>query len=181
MSETETSRGSAKSKSLFWLVLVVAAFALAADLLTKRWALSNLSETEDRPFLGDFLTFRLVHNSGAAFSLGESSTWIFTMLSAAIAGFMIWYATRLKSKWAAVIVGFILGGAIGNLFDRLTQPPGFGRGHVIDFINYNGWFVGNVADIWIVLGAVAIVILLMLQPEPSRATGQSVSETPIDE
>jgi len=55
----------------------------------------------------------------------------------------------------------VLGGALGNLTDRLTRDPGFGRGHVVDFIDYNGWFVGNVADIAIVSAAVLIAILAL--------------------
>ena len=129
-----------------WLVAVVALVGAASDLVTKWWALGALSDGQTRPVLGDFLTLRLVHNPGAAFSFGSQFTWVFTLLTVVILGASIWYATRVRSVWLAVMLGLIIGGAVGNLFDRLTRPPGFGRGEVVDFISYGNFFVGNVAD-----------------------------------
>ena len=60
---------------------------------------------------------------------------------------------------AAIALGLLLGGALGNLVDRFFRPPGPGRGHVVDFIDYFGWFVGNVADIAIVVAAGIIMVL----------------------
>lgn len=141
-----------------WVVLSVAAVAVMLDLLTKQWALRNLTEGESRPLIGDFIRLQLIHNPGAAFSFGEGFTWIFTILSIGILALIIWYSMTVTDTTLAVILGLIAGGAAGNLWNRLTQPPGFGRGHVVDFINYNGWFIGNVADIWIVLAAIGLVV-----------------------
>jgi signal peptidase II len=66
---------------------------------------------------------------------------------------------RLGSRGWAVALGMLLGGAVGNLADRLAREPGFGRGHVVDFLDYAGFFVGNVADIAIVAAAALIVLL----------------------
>lgn len=142
----------------FWIVVGVAAAALAIDLASKAWALANLTEGESRPLLGNFVRLQLIHNAGAAFSMGAGTTWIFTILSAVIIVAILWYARSVTSSVLAVILGFLAGGAAGNLWDRLTRPPGFGQGHVVDFLNYNNWFIGNVADIWIVVAAASLVI-----------------------
>ena len=73
-----------KKRSFFWLVALVAIAALGLDLLTKAWALANLEEGVAQPFLGNFIKLQLIHNPGAAFSLGAGSTWIFTILSIGI-------------------------------------------------------------------------------------------------
>ncbi len=159
---------------LFWLVLGVAGVALALDLWSKSWALKNLVEGQKRPFLGDFISLQLIHNPGAAFSLGAGSTWIFTALSVIILGAIIWYSTRVSSVPLAILLGLLAGGAAGNLWDRLTRPPGFGRGYVVDFLNYNDWFIGNVADIWIVGGAAALIVWKMFDDSSSS---KSVSKS----
>lgn len=145
------------------LVGVVALAALVSDLLTKQWALKHLAGGETRPVLGDFLTLRLVHNPGAAFSLGSSFTWMFTLLSVVIVVAAVWYSTRVKSGWLAVMLGLVIGGALGNLVDRLTRPPGFGQGEVVDFISYGNFFVGNVADIWIVAAAGGVILWSLIE------------------
>ena len=68
----------------------------------------------------------------------------------------------MTRRWWYVVLGLLVGGAAGNLVDRLIQPPAFGQGHVVDFINYNNWFIGNVADIAIVLAVVGVVVLTFL-------------------
>lgn len=166
-------------KSLLWLVLGVGIIALALDLWSKSWALNNLVEGEKHPFIGDFITLQLIHNPGAAFSLGAGSTWIFTILSVIILGAILWYATKVNSLPLAILLGIIAGGAAGNLWDRLTRPPGFGRGYVVDFLNYNDWFIGNVADIWIVGGALALVVWKMFDDaqEPQRSLAATDADT----
>ena len=167
-----------RTKSMLWLMAVVAIVALALDLLSKAWALANLEEGVAQPFLGTFIQLQLIHNPGAAFSLGAGSTWIFTILSIGIICLIFWYATRVDSTLLAVLLGLIAGGAAGNLWDRLTRPPGIGQGHVVDFINYNGWFIGNVADIWIVGAALALILWKLFEKDsgdtkvaPSKAVG----------
>lgn len=168
------ARSWAKSHRPQLTVAVVAVVALALDLLTKWWALRSLSQEEVRPLIGDFIGLQLVFNPGAAFSMGEGFTWVFTILTIVVIGGLIWFSTRLQHLVPAVIVGLLLGGALGNLWDRLTQPPGFGRGHVVDFIRYGDWFVGNVADIWIVVAAVALVIWALTRPEPAKTVADQV-------
>ena len=139
-----------------WLV---AAAVVAVDQLTKIWALAALEPGERHQVLGDFLSFQLVFNSGAAFSLGNDKTWVMTIIAVLVTVGVVYFARRAQSRLAVVLFGVGLGGAIGNLIDRLFRQPSFGEGHVVDMINYNGWFVGNVADIAIV--GVAAVLLIM--------------------
>lgn len=166
-----SARPRISSRSLFWLTIGVAVAALAVDLFTKAWALANLTEKESVPLVGNFIRLQLIHNPGAAFSLGEGVTWIFTLLSAGVLVLILWYARTVTSVPLAIILGFLAGGAAGNLWDRLTRPPGFARGHVVDFIDYNGWFIGNVADIWIVGAVVALVIVRLVEKDPASVEG----------
>ncbi len=155
----------AQSRSrIIWLAALLAIFAVLTDQVTKFWALKTLVPTVKYPVFGDFVSFQLLRNPGAAFSLGSSSTLLFTILSIVVLGGIIWWIVfgRVQSVPLAIILGIIAGGAIGNLIDRIVQPPAWGRGHVIDFINYNDWFIGNVADIWIVGGAIALVVWVFL-------------------
>jgi hypothetical protein len=72
-----------------------------------------------------------------------------------------WFAARARSRVQAITLGLLLGGAAGNLWDRLFRAPAPGRGRVVDFIDYHGWFIGNVADIAIVAGAGILIVRAM--------------------
>lgn len=157
-----------RSPKLMALVAGVALLALGLDLVTKWWALGNLEEGVQHSFVGNFITLQLIFNPGAAFSLGEGATIVFTCITVLVIGALIWFSTRVHEVIPAIIVGLLIGGAAGNLWDRLTQPPGFGRGHVVDFINYNNWFIGNVADIWIVVAAVGLLLWVLVKSETER-------------
>lgn len=156
-----------------WAVLVllgVAAVVIyAADQLSKLWVINNLEEGVSQPILGDFLHFYFVRNPGAAFSMASGSTWIFTILAAAITVVIIVFARRIRSIAWALVFGLLLGGTLGNLTDRLTKPNGdgvvvFGSGHVIDFIS-TPWMmpaIYNVADMAIVSSMIVLVLLTLL-------------------
>ena len=143
------------------LLIFAAIFALAAltDQLSKVWALSRLSDGQEEPLLGDFLSLRLLLNPGASFSLGSGVTWVFTALSLGFVVAVWWWALsgRLTSGFTSLGLALVGGGALGNLLDRLFRPPSFGHGHVVDFIDYGGFVVGNVADIWIFLGVALLL------------------------
>lgn len=143
----------------FWLV---AAGVVAADLATKVWALNALEPYETHPLIGDLLGIQLVFNSGAAFSLGHAFTWVLTLIAAAVTVAIVYYGRRARSPLAIGILGAALGGAVGNLLDRLFRAPGFGEGHVVDMIKYGDLFVGNVADIAIVGAGIALAIATLL-------------------
>ena len=141
------------------LLAVVALVVLAADQLTKVWALAVLTQGERTPVLGDLLGLELIFNSGAALSFASGTTWIFTIAAVGVSVVILRVSRRLGSTTWAVGLGLLLGGALGNLIDRLFRPPGFAVGHVVDFIAYGQVFIGNVADIAIVVAAVLIVLL----------------------
>lgn len=143
------------------LAVAAAVVILAVDQLTKFWAESTLTDRAPIPVIGDFIRFRLLYNPGAAFSIGENMTWIFAVLAAAAVVVIAVLVSRVRSGAWAVTLGLLLGGATTHLIDRLFRAPGFARGHVVDFIDYNNWFVGNVADIALFCGAVLAIILTL--------------------
>ena len=142
--------------AVLWAVAVV---IVVVDQVTKQWALSALADGRHTALLGRALGLVLVRNPGAAFSFATGQTWIFAVIASCVVLVIIRVSRRLASRSWAVALGLVLGGAVGNLIDRLLREPGFLRGHVIDFIDYGGYFVGNVADIAIVLAAGGIIVL----------------------
>ena len=181
-----TDRPPLRKTAAGTIIAVLAVLVLAADQFTKQLALENLPYEQPVPVLGDFLIFYLVRNPGAAFSLGEGVTWIFTIALAAVAIAIVWLAaTRVKSRLWAVALGLLLGGVLGNLTDRMLREPGFPVGHVIDFIN-TPWMmpaIYNVADIFIVSMMIGIALLVLVglhldgTREPGKgADGQTVAE-----
>ncbi|HLT84397.1 MAG TPA: signal peptidase II [Phototrophicaceae bacterium] len=162
------------------LLVALAAGIAVADQVTKYLAEANLTQGVIVPLLGDLLGLQLIYNPGAAFSLATGMTWIFTLITIGVVVVVVRVSRRLRSTAWAVALGLLLGGALGNLYDRLLREPGFGRGHVVDFINYNGWFVGNVADIAIVAAAVLIAVLALvgLEVDGTRAVDDGPADDP---
>lgn len=140
--------------------LVAAVATLAADQLSKLWALANLGEGRVVPLVGEALSLRLIRNAGAAFSIGGSQTWVMTLIAIAVTLAILWVTPRIGSVRWSVALGLLLGGSLGNLYDRFFREPGPLRGHVVDFIDYGGLFVGNIADIAIVGGAALLIWLV---------------------
>jgi len=148
-------------RRLFTILVWVAVLTLAADQATKAWALRALVPGEPVNIVGSAIRLNLIRNAGAAFSIGHGATWALTLVACAVLIFTVVTARRLGSLAWAWALGLLLGGAIGNLVDRLVRPPGPGRGHVVDFIDYFGWFIGNLADVAIVGAAIFIGTLAM--------------------
>ncbi|MFD6990376.1 signal peptidase II [Streptomyces sp. NPDC059943] len=150
---------AAPTRRLFWSTLGVAVVLLLVDQASKWWAVGALGDSESIDVVGDVIRFWLVYNPGAAFSMGTGVTWVFTIFAGVAVVAIAWYAWRVRSTPWAYALGLLLGGATSHFGDRLFREPGFARGHVVDFIDYAGFFVGNVADIGIFAGAVSIVVL----------------------
>jgi signal peptidase II len=142
-------------------VLALALAVVAADQGTKLWALSRLAGHRAIVLPGGWVELRLITNPGAAFSFGTGATWAFTLCATAAVAIVPWLAARARSRTRATALGLLLGGAAANLLDRLFRAPGPGIGRVVDFIDYHGWFVGNVADIAIVASACILFIRAM--------------------
>ncbi|GAB2710942.1 hypothetical protein GCM10027071_28150 [Microbacterium marinum] len=147
---------------LFLLAVAVAAGAVLIDQGTKALALAELSEQDRVPLLGDWLGLQLAFNPGTVMSLGSGSTWLITLIAAAATIALLIAATRARTAGWAVAIGLLWGGAVGNLLDRLLAPPGFGRGHVTDFLAYGNLFIGNLADVILGVG-VGLGLLLYLR------------------
>lgn len=152
----------------------MAAGWVALDQLTKLWAVRALTDAPPIDVAGDWLQLRLVYNSGAAFSLGTGSTWVFTVLASVVVTLLVAYARRVTHRGYAVALALLLGGAAGNLTDRLLREPGFAHGEVVDFFALPNFPVFNVADIGITCAAVLIGLLVLRGEdfyEPEQATG----------
>ena len=141
------------------LLLAVASGVLVLDVATKILAVAKLGDREPISLLGGLLTLRLVRNPGAAFGLAQGLTIVFTGVALAVVVVILRLARRLQSGWWAAALGLVLGGALGNLLDRLLRSPGPGRGHVVDFLELPRWPVFNLADSAIVVAAVLMVAL----------------------
>lgn len=149
------------------LAVILGATALGVivvDQGTKYLATRDLTENVPVTVIAGWLQLRLIRNSGAAFSLATGSTWIFTIIATVVSGVIVRVSRQLGSRWWAVALGLLLGGALGNLIDRLVRPPALGQGQVVDFVEYlrfpfMDFPVFNVADSCIVVAAGMIAVL----------------------
>ena len=149
------------------LFAIVAAVALALDLGSKLLVVANLPQDHaPKRVLGGMFYLQQTRNSGAAFSLGTGFTVILTAVALGVVVFIVRTAGRMRSTGWAIALGLILGGALGNLADRLFRAPGFLRGHVVDWISAFGpnaehWPIFNLADSAIVCGAITAAALAL--------------------
>ena len=162
---------------LLSLFFGLAVFAYVFDQLTKLWVTANMTEGERIPVLPPLLHWYYIRNSGAAFSIGENVTWVFTIIMTAVSVAILLQLRKLGSLWWALALGLLLGGALGNLTDRLFREPSFAMGHVVDFIQLPNFAIFNIADSAVV-SAVAIICLLTLRGislDGSRLTKDTVN------
>ena len=134
---------------------VVLAYAL--DQVTKVWAVATLEGEPSRELVPGVLDLTFLRNPGAAFGMGASMTVILSVVSLAVVVVVVRMAARLRDPGWTIGLGLLLAGALGNLTDRILREPGVLRGHVVDFLDY-GPFVGNVADIYLTVAAVVIIV-----------------------
>ncbi|MER6983289.1 signal peptidase II, partial [Streptomyces carpinensis] len=151
----ERPRGRRRIAVLF----TVAAFAYALDLISKLLVVAKLENHPPVKILGDWLQLEAIRNAGAAFSFGEAYTVIFTVIAAAVIVVITRLARKLYSVPWAIALGLLLGGALGNLTDRIFRAPGVFEGAVVDFIAPQHFAVFNLADSAIVCGGILIVLL----------------------
>ncbi|MGW2723075.1 signal peptidase II [Streptomyces sp. NPDC001492] len=153
--ETARPRGKRRIAVLF----AVAAFAYALDLVSKMIVVAKLEHHAPIRIIGDWLQFEAIRNAGAAFGFGEAFTVIFTVIAAAVIVVIARLARKLYSLPWAIALGLLLGGALGNLTDRIFRSPGVFKGRVVDFISPKDFAVFNLADSAIVCGGILIVLL----------------------
>lgn len=141
------------------LFLAAVAVAWVVDQVTKVLAVERLAD-RDEPIrlLPDVLELTFLRNPGAAFGMGASMTVVLSIVSVVVCVVVVRMAARLRDRVWTVGLVLLLAGALGNLTDRILREPGPFRGHVVDFIDYGGFFVGNVADIYLTVAAVLVVV-----------------------
>ncbi|MES3033981.1 MAG: signal peptidase II [Gemmatimonadota bacterium] len=172
---------SNRNARLFW---PVAAGFLVTDVVTKWWAVRALAPAHTRhEVLGEWLTFTLLYNPGAAFGLhlGEWSRWIFTALTigAVIILTRMYQSTAEGDTLKLTSLGMILGGAVGNLIDRLRSGQG-----VVDFIDVGigdlRWPTFNVADIGVSCGALILAWVLWREDRAAALAAGAGTTTTTD-
>lgn len=158
------------------IILFLTALAIAiADQVTKHWAVQNLRDGDTLSIVGDILRLRYTTNTGAAFGLFRDQGFVLTIIALVVVGVIVFYYRRLPNQMLLVRIslGLQLGGAIGNLIDRLHY------GSVVDFIEFVLWPIFNIADASIVLGVALLayyLIFLSGEEEPTAETKQIASE-----
>jgi signal peptidase II len=154
------------------LLLAVAAVVFAADVVTKVLAVAYFGDGTQLRLFGGLLVLRETRNPGAAFGIAGGATVLFTLVAVVVVVAIVRRARRLRNAPWALTLGLLLGGASGNLLDRLARTPGPLRGHVVDWIELPHWPVFNLADAAIVTGGVLAVLLASrgLQVDGTRTT-----------
>ena len=153
-------------------VVLIMALIAVVDQAVKQLMLSWLEPGVPMPVIGDWFRFYLLFNSGAAFSMGESLTWLFTTIQLAFVAGALVVAPKLHGRWEVLGVALIAGGALGNVIDRLFRAPGFFFGHVVDYISVGSFAVFNIADACITVG-VAVLLAAMLLTEGDEPRGEA--------
>jgi signal peptidase II len=150
---------SGASRRLPLLVPLIAALVLLSDQLSKWAAVENLTGKGRVDVVDGVLWFHLTRNAGAAFSMATGATWVLTIVALVVVVAIIRISRNLGSRGWTLALGLLLGGALGNLGDRLFRAPSFFHGHVIDFLEFPHWPIFNLADSSIVTAAVLIALL----------------------
>lgn len=146
------------------LLIAIALAVVAVDIVTKALVAANIALGENIRILGGAVYLTQIRNAGAAFNMATGMTWLLAIIAVAVVVFIIRMAPKLRSTPWAVCLGLILGGALGNLIDRIFRAPGVMQGHVVDFVSLFGpdakYFPAfNAADSAISIGGVLLVLL----------------------
>jgi signal peptidase II len=147
--------------------LLIAAAVVALDQLTKEWAVSNLADQDIDLFWT--LRLNLTFNSGMAFGRGDGLGPIIGVVAVVVIAVVLLGLRRQGDRLSTVASGLVIGGALGNVIDRLFRSPGWFRGAVVDFIDLQWWPIFNVADMAIVIGGVLLVVGSLRAPSVEAA------------
>ena len=158
------------------ILFLTAIGAYGLDRVTKVWAEGALPGSPIDVLPGA-VTLRFTENSGGAFSIGQSAPWFFVGVTVIVSAAIVVTAFRHTERVVAFALGLVLGGALGNLTDRVLRAPGF-RGHVVDFIDLHVWPVFNLADSAIVIGALLLAWTGVRDREPSNGAVPAAPPSP---
>jgi lipoprotein signal peptidase len=157
--ESPDASEAAQPRPRVLILVAVAVLVLALDIVSKVVVVATLSDRAPIRLLGGFLHLRVDRNPGAAFSFAQSYTIAFSLIAIAVIVVILRSSRRIRSIPWAITLGLLLGGATGNLVDRIFRHPGLFRGWVVDWIQIPHWPVFNLADSAIVCGGVLAVLL----------------------
>jgi signal peptidase II len=180
--QTDGSR-SGYTRAAVAVLAITAVLAVALDQVVKALSTHHLTEGDPVRVLGGLIYLSLLRNGGAAFSFGTGVTWVFPVITLAVIVWIAWMGRRLRSVPWAIALGLVLGGALGNLIDRLFRAPGPFRGHVVDMLSLfapygKGFAVFNIADSCLTVGVILAVLLELTgrQRDGSRAKAPAKRE-----
>ena len=156
MPSGDADRAESRPRRRGGLVTVIIAVVVALDQATKAWAVSTLPGSPVS-IVGSTVELRLARNTGSAFSLVQTVTPVLAALAVVVAAVLVRAVRRAREPLVLVALALVLGGACGNVADRLFRSPGWLRGAVVDFVRLDGWPTFNVADSAITIGAVLLV------------------------
>jgi signal peptidase II len=162
-----TGPAARRTGRMLALFAAVAATAYATDLVTKAVVVAKLQDRAPVRVVGDLLQLTLVRNPGAAFSTGTSYTLVLSFIALVAVLVVLYVARTLSDRLWAIGLGFLLGGVLGNLTDRVFRSPAPFRGHVVDWVQLPHWPVFNVADMCIDAAAVVIVLQALRGVSPN--------------
>lgn len=153
-----------------WLAPTIVVGVVVLDQLTKIWVVAALS---DGPLsiVGDAVELHLTRNSGGAFSLFTNATIVLAIVAALLSVVLMRAVRKAQDRLSVVALSLVLGGALGNLTDRVARSPGFLRGEVVDYVKVGSFPTFNVADSAITIGAI-LLILAALRPVPSAGADE---------
>ncbi len=167
---TGAARGSAPDATRHWVVFaLLAATIVVLDQLAKAWVVAGFAPNVPSPVIGDLVRIWFVHNTGALFGLFRDQAILFAALSIGVVAIIVWFHGHafVAQGWLATLtLGLLLGGAVGNLIDRLRL------GYVVDFVDIGigtlRFYTFNVADSAI---SVSLVLLILMAVWPRRTVG----------
>jgi signal peptidase II len=152
--------------------LLVAVVIIVLDQLSKAWALRDLADGHIIHVIWT-LQFNLTYNRGMAFSRGSGLGPVIGVMALVVVVMLLLSLRRADNSLTRLATGLIIGGAIGNILDRLFRGSGWMRGAVIDFIDFQWWPVFNIADMAIMIGAATMIVaMLKYNSQIQRTDGQ---------
>lgn len=158
MHDLQAARGASLTVSRGTAAFAIAAVVTTLDQVTKALAVATLDLGERVTLIPGLINLTLHHNPGAALGTGAGYTVVLTAVAIVVTVAVITMARRLGDNGWTWAFGLLLGGAVGNLVDRMVRDPGVFRGEVVDMIDYGGFFIGNVADIALTFAAGIIIV-----------------------
>ena len=148
-----------------WLAPAIVLGILVADQITKSWVVSAFSDAP-LSIVGNDVELRVIRNAGGAFSLFTNATFVLAVLALIMSVVLVRAVMQARDTWTVVALSLVLGGALGNLSDRIARSPGFLRGQVVDYVHIGPWPSFNVADAAVSTGVVLLLVLTLRHREP---------------